>query len=130
MVFVAIQLAYFIVYAGGQLYARKTKKYYNLVFQVVIFLMVFIFSLASLHNAMYNKIHSQTMWRVGITAIIFAWSNLIILGSNFTQLGEYALFFVSILKSFLHLMIFGILLVLASTIVLRMIFYSPLQLVS
>ena len=138
IVLVIIQSLYSIMFALYQLHARKIKNYFwdlinytsDIWLQIAICPLVIIFSSFSIYNAVNDEIHSKAMWQVGIFAIIFAWANLIILGSKFPTLGEYALIFISILRTFLELMVFGFILVLASTIVLRMIFYSPLQLVS
>lgn len=70
------------------------------------------------------------MWNVGIFAIIFGWTNLIVLTSKLPYIGEYALVFAAILKTFLKLTFFGLLLIFASTIVLIMIFYNPQAIVS
>ena len=48
------------------------------------------------------------------------------MASKFPYIGEYALVFATICKTFLKLALFGILLILASTLVLDMIFYNPL----
>ena len=79
---------------------------------------------------MNDRFHSKAIWRVGIFATIFGWSNLVLLGSKLPTFGEYALIFMNILKTFIKLAIFGFILVMASTIVLRMIFYDPVELVS
>jgi len=98
--------------------------------QVPTFILVVVFSGYSIHYAITDSFYSKRMWRVGIFAIIFSWSNLVILGSKLPTFGEYALIFINILKTFIKLAIFGFILIIASTIVLRMIFYDPIELVS
>ena len=102
----------------------------ELLLQLVVFIFVFIFCGASISHAATNTVMNKHLWRIGIFAIIFGWTYFIILGSKFPSLGEYSLIFISILKTFQSLAIFGLLLILASTLVLRMLFYNPLELAS
>ena len=102
----------------------------EILLQVPTFILVVVFSSYSIYYAMNDRFHSKAIWRVGIFATIFGWSNLVLLGSKLPTFGEYALIFMNILKTFIKLAIFGFILVMASTIVLRMIFYDPVELVS
>lgn len=111
------------------------KKVYYLIYQhiwleIVTFLLSVVFVIASIVLSVNGDCHSKALWRVGIFAVMFGWTNFILMASKFPVIGEYALMFKTIFKSFLKLALFGILLVLASVIVLDMIFYDPLAPVS
>ena len=110
---------------------RYVRKSPECVLQMAVFGLSIAFSIASIVVvASSTHQYSKDMWRTGIFAIIFAWTNLIILGSNFPTLGQYAIIFINIFKTFIKVALFGIVLVMASTIVLRMIFYNPNEVVS
>ena len=140
LIFLLIQSVYSGIIAGIQLKNKATKSLKfvgkiltytpEILLQVPTFILVVVFSSYSIHYAMNDSFYSKEMWRVGILATIFGWSNLVLLGSKLPRFGEYALIFINILKTFLHLAVFGFILVLASTIILRMMFYDPVEMVS
>ncbi len=118
---------------GKRKISKKILEYFKsapeVLLELTVFALVFVFCVVSIYNTATDKFFSKALWRVGIFAVIFGWTSFVILSSKFPALGEYTLIFVSILKTFLKLAIFGFVLVMASTIVLRMLFYNPLELV-
>ncbi len=101
-----------------------------LILQLMEFFFISIFWGASIYHTATNTAFNKHFWRIGIFAVIFGWTYFIILVSKFPSLGEYSLIFISILETFLSLAMFGFVLILASTLVLRMLFYNPLELAS
>ena len=77
-----------------------------------------------------NTCHGNESWTFGVFAIILAWTNLTLILYKFPVIGHYALVFAAICWTFFQLMFFAIFLLLASTVVLHMIFYNPLAPVS
>lgn len=69
-------------------------------------------------------------WQVGIFVVFLGWINLIFFASKFPRTGIYVLVFKEILQTFLSLVAFGLLLVIAFSLVLYMMFYSPTASVS
>ena len=100
------------------------KKLFRL--QMLVFLTSMAFLTISVLYTSYGACHTRYTWRLGIFTVIFGWTNLITTASKFPIIGEYALVFKAICVTFLKVALFGILLVLASVLVLDMIFYNPL----
>ena len=143
LIFVILQAVYSIMIAGifqrakfYQLKNKFTSKQHiskNLIrstpeiwLQIPILALSITFCVASIIFTIRGDSHSKSLWRTGIFAIIFGWTNGIIMASKFPYIGKYALVFFTICKTFVKLALFGILLILASTLVLGMIFYNPL----
>ena len=93
--------------------------------QIPTFVSSLIFSVVSIVSTIKEDCLSKLFWRLGVFAVIIAWTKLIVMLSKLPVIGEYALIFSTICKTFFKLALFGILLVLASTFVLDMIFYNP-----
>lgn len=100
------------------------------VFQIPSFVLTVTFSISCIIFTTNGDCHNKVLWRVGIFAVIFVWVNLIKIVSELPVIGEYALIFINIWKTFFFLSFFGILLILAFTMVLNMIFYNPQAIVS
>lgn len=89
-----------------------TEKINNYV-AVVSFLLPLVYSILTL-------LHTNTgccgawQWHFGLSAFIFCWAHLIRLFSKFPFIGEQSIVFLTIVRTFLKLSIFGLLLVLAA----------------
>ena len=69
---------------------------------------------------------TKWQWQIGIFVVFLGWINLIFFASKFPKTGIYVLVFKRILITFLKLMVaFGVLLVLAFSLILYMMFSSP-----
>ncbi len=77
-----------------------------------------------------NGCLSPNMYNVGILVVTLGWTNLIFFLSKLPIAGVYALTFISIVMTFLKLALFGIFLLLGSTVILLLIFSNPLHPVS
>lgn len=64
-------------------------------------------------------------WQIGIFCVFLAWINLINFASKFPSTGVYVLVFKQISITFLKLASFSIILVLAFSLILFMMFHSP-----
>jgi hypothetical protein len=64
-------------------------------------------------------------WHLGIFVVFLGWMNLIFYAAKFPRTGIYVLVFTEILVTFLKLVVFGLLLVIAFSLVLFMMFNSP-----
>lgn len=70
-------------------------------------------------------------WQIGIFVMFSAWINLIIIVSEFPKTGTYVIIFKEIFLTFMKMLLsFGILLVLAYSIILFMMFSNPISMVS
>ena len=69
-------------------------------------------------------------WQLGIFVVFLAWINLVFFASKFPLTGIYVLVFKEILITFLKLTVFSILLVLAFSLILYMMFSDPNAMVS
>ncbi len=95
--------------------------------ELIILILVWTFSIKSIINSEKGESYSTSYWRVGLFAIILAWSNFIIKSSKLPEFGKYTLIiFINITKTFLKLALFGFVLILAFAVTLRMVFYHPL----
>ncbi len=140
MLFLVLQAMYTcVIFVVFQVKGKHTKKKKirlylssakDAVLQLVLCSLVLTFCISSIYITANDKHYSKDFWRVGIFAIIFGWTNLLLLSSKFPAFGEYTLIFGSILTTFLKITFFGFVLIMASTIVLRMLFYNPIELVN
>ncbi len=94
--------------------------------QIITICFLFLFSLITLWTHFsdcfyYNDNH----WMFGICTIFLGWIHLLILGSNFREIGQNARIFIKILKNFIFVAIFGIFLIIPFNLLLRMVFYDP-----
>lgn len=81
-----------------------------------------IYSLSVLGNGG-NQCPQGWQWHLGLFAVICGWTYLIFLSYKLPWIGVYAITFVNIVITFLKLAFFAGLLILASTIILRMVFF-------
>ena len=93
--------------------------------QIPTFVLSLIFFVVSIVSTIKKECHSKLFWHLGVFAVIFAWANLIVMFSKLPVIGEYALIFTTICKTFLKLILSGSVLILASSFVLAIIFYNP-----
>ncbi len=97
--------------------------------ELFVFLFSFIYSTSVLVYGG-DKCPQKWQWHFGLFSIILGWTYLILLSYKLPWIGVYAKTFTTIVLTFLNLAFFAILLILASTIVLRMVFFDPTALVS
>lgn len=104
------------------LFFPVTEKINNYV-AVVTFLLPLVYSILTF-------LHTNTGccgdWQLhfGLAAFIFCWAHLICLFSKFPFIGEQSIVFLTIVRTFLKLSIFGLLLVFAAVIVLMVVFFD------
>ena len=97
--------------------------------QLSVFLLSFIYSVSVLVYGG-DQCPKEWQWHFGLFSIILGWTYLILLSYKLPWIGVYAKSFSTIVLTFLKLAFFATLLILASTIVLRMVFFDPTALVS
>ena len=92
--------------------------------QATVFIFAVAFSVLTIANTASNKCCVTGTWHLGLFTIILGWTYLIHLSSTLPFIGEQAIVFLDIVKTFLKLTLFALLLVLAATIILSMTFYN------
>ena len=91
--------------------------------EMFIFISAIVISvivLSSTSGCLTSMIYNFTMFIVALS-----WINLILFLSKLPFIGVYALIFISMVKTFLKLALFALLLVIGSTLVLVMLFSNP-----
>ena len=79
----------------------------------------------SINVSIQNSCHGNESWTLGVFTIILAWTYLTFILNKLPYIGHYAIIFAAICWTFFKLMFFAIFLLLASSLVMRMIFYNP-----
>ena len=97
--------------------------------QLLLILFSLIYSVSVLANGG-NRCPQGWQWHFGLFAIILGWTYLIFLSYKLPWIGVYAITFMSIVLTFFKLAFFAALLILASTIILKMVFFDPTAQVS
>lgn len=109
------------------LFPAKMKTTYY--FQLLVFVLSLIFSCLTIAVTS-NGCCVEWQWHFGLFAVSLGWANLIHLFFKFPFVGEHAIIFATIVVTFLKLAVFALLLILASTIVLMMVFFDAEAMVS
>lgn len=97
--------------------------------EISVFVLSLIYSISVLVYGG-DQCPQKWQWHFGLLSIICGWTYLILLSYKLPSIGVYASTFTTIVYTFVKLGFFAILLILASTIILRMVFYDPTALVS
>lgn len=105
------------------------KERLNGYFKAMVFLLPLIFSILRILNTK-TGCCEEVQWHFGLFAIVFGWANLIRLFSNLPFIGQHSIVFKTIVWTFVKLAVFGLLLVLASVVVLTIVFFDSQALVS
>ena len=92
--------------------------------QVILLFFTVIFCVLTIVNTATDGCCEEATWHMGLFSIIFGWTYLIHLSSTLPYVGQQAIMFLNIVRTFLKLTVFALLLVLAATIVLVMTFYD------
>ena len=119
----AFRLIYhFKVYFKKVKYFRKVKNYCELGLELVLYLssVLFVFNFVNPCGCTLDW-----QWQLGIFVVFLGWMNLVFYASKFPRTGIFVLVFKEILLTFLSLVAFGLLLVVAFSLILYMMFYSP-----
>ena len=100
-------------------YFRELRNYGELPLYILSIIHVFVF---------FNDCGCpmEWQWQVGIFAVFLGWINLIIYVSKLPKTGIYVLIFYRIVMTFVKLISFSILLVLAFSLILFMVFNDPM----
>lgn len=98
-------------------------------FYFLLFFLPLIYSILTLLNTN-TGCCGDWQWHFGLIAFITGWANLINLTSKFPFIGQQSIVYFTIVCTFLKLSIFGLLLLLASAIVLMAVFFNPQAVVS
>ena len=98
--------------------------------QGIAFILAILFSIMTILNTATNGLHERGTWHIGLFAVLFGWMYFIHLCSKIPVVGEQAIVFLHIMRTFLKLTLFALLLVLAATIILAMTFFDAQALVS
>lgn len=96
--------------------------------QLFVFIFSLIYSISVLINGG-DQCPQEWQWHFGLFAVILGWTSLILLSYKLPWIGVYANTFMTIVLTFFKLAFFAALLILASSIVLRMVFFDPTALV-
>ena len=104
-------------------YFKRIQNYFELLIYFSCIIFVFIFANSC-------GCPKDWQWQIGIFAVFLAWMNFVFFAAKFPRTGIYVLVFKEILQTFLNLVAFGVLLVIAFSLVLYMLFYSPVAAVS
>ena len=108
---------------------RKLIYYFYSVPYLLIFFLPFIYAiLTTLHTN--TGCCEDAQWYFGLLAFILCCANFLRLLSKFPFIGQKSIIYYTILWTFLKLLVFGIFLLLASAIVLMVIFFDPQATVS
>ena len=120
-----ILVIYFMTRELYSLYLKKLS--YFLTFQNYVEWMVYITATIFVVFVYINHCGcpSSWQWQVGIFSVLFGWLNLIFITSNIPGLSLYTMIFKEILHQFFNLAIFAILLIIAFSLVLFMMFHNP-----
>ena len=99
-------------------YLKSIQNYNELVLYSLSMVFVFIFL---------NRCGCPTgwQWQIGIFVIFLGWINMIFFASNFPGTAIYVIMFKEIFLTFFRLTLFAVLLVLAFSLILFMMFYDP-----
>ena len=121
-------------------YAAQCRKHHSLkkfprtsltaVFQGAFYLLPFVLALVFSIAVLVSEVKGdgcpqEWQWHFGLFAILFGWTILILKITKLNIIGVYALTFITIVQTFIKLSLFAILLVLASSIVLKMVLFDP-----
>ena len=108
---------------SGREYFRSLQNYIEIILFPFSIVYVFVFTDAC-------GCPKDWQWQIGLFVVFAAWMNLIIIASEFPKTGTYVIIFKEIFLTFLELLLsFGIILILAYTVILFMMFYSPTAMV-
>jgi hypothetical protein len=98
-------------------------------FCLLVFVLSLIYAVLTLLNS-HTGCCREYMWHFGLFAFISGWAYLIRLFSKFPFVGQHSIVYWTIVWTFLKLSIFGLLLLLASAIILMAVFFDPRATVS
>ena len=98
--------------------------------ELPLLIISFIYLVWSIVVTAKGNCHSKSGWIFGIFAVLLGWTIFALKISKLPIIGDYVIIFTKICKTFLKVSLFGILLLLASLLVLYMVFYNPMAPVS